>query len=292
MLFHPDANAFIARLIAAPADTVIRLVFADWLEEMGGVGNENWAKYIRLRTEAAGRHGLDRELLLDDAANVAPHVIARLTLPAARFAPHFVEFMDLLPPDRYTIALADFVGPIHHIRAVGEAASRDLRALVVAERDNLFAVATDRLDPAVALGVSRALLGGIVLFPTWTPDLTAALDRHFPPIRRPADGDVTPVPDRPPTLDELPVKQASARLITEAVGEAARGIEIVALPSGYEVRFQVEGRTLRRYSITSATGEQLVERFFTLSDRSDSTVRAVPRNTSFGRGVTVDLRPR
>ncbi|MEO2089272.1 MAG: hypothetical protein ABGY75_07220, partial [Gemmataceae bacterium] len=250
------------------------------------------AKYIRLRTEAAQRHGLDRELLLDDAANVAPHVIARLTLPAAKFAPHFVEFMDLLPPDRYTVALGDFVGPIHHVRAVGEVASRDLRALVIAERDNLFAVATDRLDPAVALGVSRALHGGIVLFPTWTPDLTAALDRHFPPVRRTTAGDRTPVPDRPPTLDDLPVKQAAARLITEAVGESARGIEIVALPSGYEVRFLVGPRTLRRHTVTPATGEQLVERFFALSDRTGSEVRAVPRNTSFGRGVSVDLRPR
>ena len=292
MVFHPDANAFIARLIAAPADTVIRLVFADWLEEMGGAGNENWAKYIRLRTEAAQRHGLDRELLLDDAANVAPHVIARLTLPAAKFAPHFVEFMDLLPPDRYTIALGDFVGPIHHVRAVGETTSRDLRALVIAERDNLFAVATDRLDPAVALGVSRALHGGIVLFPTWTPDLTAALDRHFPPVRRTADGESTPVTDRPPTLDDLSAKQAAARLITEAVGEGAGGIEVVALPSGYEVRFLVGPRTLRRHTITPATGEQLVERFFALSDRTGSEVRALPRNTSFGRGVSVDLRPR
>ena len=125
---HPDANAFLARLIADPADTVIRSVFADWLDEQGGSVNENWAKYIRLRTEASARHGIDRDLLREDAANIAPHLKARLTVPASKFAPYFVEFLDVLPPDRLTVSLGDYFGPIHPCARSARRLCRALRA--------------------------------------------------------------------------------------------------------------------------------------------------------------------
>lgn len=285
---HPDAEAFIARVLADPTDSVIRLVFADWLDELAGTANENWAKYIRLRTEASSRHGIDRDLLREEAANIAPELRARLTVPAASFAPHFVEFLDLLPPDRFTVELGDYLGPVPHVRAVGEPLSRRLRAVVIAERDNLFAVATDRPDPLVGRTLAPVLQGGVVQFPTWTPDLDAALDRHFPPPPRVRNPDETPVPAEP-TLDDVPTKQACQRLIADARAEKAGGIEVVALPSGYEVRFLIGGRALRRHSIHRESGTRLVERFFELSHRMDTGVRALPRNTSFGDGVSVEL---
>jgi uncharacterized protein (TIGR02996 family) len=288
MVFHPDADAFIARMIAAPDDTVIRLVFADWLEELGGVGNENWARYIRLRTEASFRHGIDRELLREDAANVTSLIVARLTLTAARLTPYFVEFLDLLPPDRFTVTLGDHLGPMAHVRAVGEGFSRGERTLVMAERDNLFAVASDSTDPTLTARLGQILRGGVVIFPTPTADLDAALDRHFPPLR--VRNTELPTEVGPPTLDEVPTKQACQRLIGEAREEQADGIEVVALPSNYEVRFLFKGRTHRRHTISRASGEAIVERFYTLSDRFDSGVRALPRNTSFGDGVSVELR--
>jgi type II secretory ATPase GspE/PulE/Tfp pilus assembly ATPase PilB-like protein len=94
-----------------------------------------------------------------------------------------------------------------------------------------------------------------------------------------------------PTLDELPVKQASQKLIAEARAEHASSIEVVALPSSYEVRFLVEGHPRRKYTLTVEGGERIVERFYQLSDRIDSGVRALPRNTSFGNGVSVEVRP-
>lgn len=290
MVVHPDADAFIARLIATPDDSVIRLVFADWLDEMGGIGNENWSRYIRLRTEAADRHGIDRELLREDAANVAPLIVARLTLPATKLAPHFVEFLDLLPSDRITVTLGDFVGPAVHVHALGEHFCRESRALVIAARDSLFAVVSDSTDPTLAGRLGQMLHGGVVMFPTTASELNKSLDRHFPST---ALRSYTPEPIEvgPPTLDELPVKQACQKLIAEAREERAAGIEVVAQPSTYEVRFLIEGHPRRKYTITQESGEQMVERFYQLSDRIDSGVRALPRNTSFGMGVSVELRP-
>lgn len=291
MLSHPDANAFIARLIADPADTVIRSVFADWLDDQGGTANANWARYIRLRTEAAARHGVDRDLLREDAANVAPHLKARLAVAAAKFAPHFVEFIDLLPPDRFTVGLGDYLGPVHHVRVVGEKLSRELRAVVIGERDNLFAVVTDRSlpQPQIVRLLQSTLFGGVVLFQTASADLDALLDRHFPPPDQRVRAEVEERAG-PPTPDELPVKQVCQKMLDDAKAEHAGGIEIVALPSGYEVRFIVEGRPRKRFTLSTAAGAKLVERCFDLGGRADSGLRALPRNTSFGAGVTVALR--
>jgi uncharacterized protein (TIGR02996 family) len=282
---HPDANAFIARLIAHPTDTVIRSVFADWLEDQGGTANVNWARYIRLRTEASALHGIDRDLMREDAANIAPHLKARLTIPATRLAPYFLEFLDLLPPDRLTVTLSNFHGPVHHIRTVSEKLTRELRALVMSERENQFAVATDEIRPAVALELGHLLQGGVVQFPTSTKDLNAALDRHFPTVQ--VVHDEEPEPEGPAKLEEMSAKQACQRLISEAHAEHAGGIELVAQPSHFDVRFLINGRPLRRYTVPSECGNWLVERFFALSRRSDSGVSAQPRNSSFGRGADV-----
>lgn len=287
MVLHPDAKAFVTRILADPSDAVIRTVFADWLHEQGGNGNENWARYIRLRTEAGFLHGIDRDLMREDAANVAPLVKARLTVPAARLAPFFVELIDLLPPDRFTVTLGGgFQGPVPHVRAVGEEASRALRALVIGERDNLFAVATDRPDPQVAVELGHLLQGGIVQFPTPTADLDAALARHFPPPKTPSEEAEPEADDRDP-LETLTAREACYKLIEEARGEHAAGMEVVALPSGYEVRFLIDGRPLRRHTVSAGRGGELVERFLVLGRRSDSGVSTRPRNTSFGDGVQV-----
>jgi uncharacterized protein (TIGR02996 family) len=291
MLSHPDANAFIARLIADPADTVIRSVFADWLDEQGGEANTNWARYIRLRSEATATHGVDRDLLREDAANVAPHLKARLAVPASKFAPYFVEFMDLLPPDRFTVSIGEHLGPVHHIHALGEKLSRELRVMVIAERDNLFALVTDRPlpQPQIVRMLQAVLLGGVVLFQTPAPSLNAALDRHFPPPALRTRHEAVAAP-RDLTPDEEPVKVVCQRVLDEARAEQATGLEVVAQPSGYEVRFFLAGQPKKRHTFSKMVGENLVARLFELSVRSDSGVRTRPRNTSFGNGVTVELR--
>jgi uncharacterized protein (TIGR02996 family) len=285
MIVHPDADAFITRLISSPGDTVIRHVLADWLAEQGGVGNENWSRYIRLRAEANGCYGVDRELLLEDAANVAPLISARLTLSASRLAPHFLDFLDLLPPDRINVTTSEFQGPVQSILALGEQLCRKRRVVLIAERDAQFAAVSDSSDPTLSANLGQVLSGSVVVFPTAKADLDAALDRHFPAVQAPPEVDPKSV-----TLEELPAKVACLQLIAAARAEHAAGIEVVAQPSNYEVRFLFEGRARRRHIFTRENGARLIHRFFELSARVGGGLLALPRNTSFGDGVSVDLR--
>jgi uncharacterized protein (TIGR02996 family) len=43
-----DEDAFLNAILAAPDDDLVRLVFADWLEERAGPGDGNRAEFIRL----------------------------------------------------------------------------------------------------------------------------------------------------------------------------------------------------------------------------------------------------
>lgn len=284
MLTHPDAKAFMARILADPADPVIRTVFADWLDEQGGIANQNWARYIRLRSDAAGKVGSDRDALREEADHVAPHLKARLTVPAAKLAPHFPQFLDLLPADRYTVTLGGYTFPPVPNDALGGANARAARSVVLAEQDRVFAVVTDMLLPGLARVLGRRLDGRVVLFPAATDELNAALDRTFPP----------PPPESPPPPPPEEVNRQLARgtverLVAEAREQQAARIEVVPLPAGFEVRFVSGGRPKRKESLDAELGERVVREFFAADAYTRLHVRARPRNTSFGNGAEVDV---
>lgn len=284
MLTHPDAKAFMTRIMADPSDVVIRTIFADWLDEQGGIGNENWARYIRLRTDAATRHGTDRELLREEADFVAPHLKARLTVAAHKLAPHFPQFLDLLPAERYTVGISGFIFPLVPNHALGGTNARAARSLVLAERDGVFAVVTDVMLPGLARVLGHRLNGRVVLFPAPTDELNAALDRTFPPP--PPVSEPTPPPEE---LNRKLARATAERLVSEARDEMATQIEVVAQPSGYEVRFVSGGRPKRKETLTPDQGERVVQEFFAIDAYNRMHVRARPRNTSFGNGAEVDL---
>lgn len=284
MVLHPDAKAFVTRILKDPTDAVMRAVFADWLAEQGGTGNENWARYLRLRAEAANAFGTDRDLLREEADHLAPHLKARLTVPAAKFAPHFHDFLDFLPADRYIVTLGDFTFPAEPNAALGETNARAARSLVLTDRDGLFAVATDNPLPGLGRVIGQRLNGRVVLFPAYSNEMTAALLRTFPPP-----------PPEPPTAEvtaELNRKLArttAERLVTDARHEHATRIEIVAQPSGFDVRFLIGGRQAKRDGLNAEMGGLVVKEFFAGDLYSRLHVRARPRNTSFGSGVEVDV---
>lgn len=284
MLTHPDAKAFMTRIIADPSDAVIRTIFADWLDEQGGIGNENWARYIRLRTDAATKHGTDRELLREEADYVAPHLKSRLTVVAAKFAPNFLHFLDLLPAERYTVGISDYTFPLVPNEALGGTNARAARSLVLAERDGVFAVVTDMILPGLARVLGHRLNGRVILFPAPTEEINAALDRTFPappPVSEP-----TPPPEE---LNRKLARATAVRLVAEARDEQATQIEVVAQPSGFEVRFLIGGRPKRKETLNPDLGERVVQEFFAADAYTRLHARARPRNTSFGRGAEVDV---
>lgn len=284
MVLHPDAKAFITRILADPSDTIIRIVFADWLHEQGGNGNENWARYIRLRADAANAFGTERELLREEAEQLAPYLKARLTVPAAKLAPLFTSFLDLLPADRYIVTLGGFDFPPEPNSVLGSTNSRAARSLVLAENDGFYAVVTDMPIPGLARVLGQRLNGRVVLFPAFTNEVCEALDRTFPPL--PAVSEPTPSPD---DLNRKLAKATAQRLVAEARDDHATQIEIVAQPSGFEVRFLIGGRPRRKETIEPAVGELVVKEFFATDVYTRLHVRARPRNTSFGKGAEVDM---
>lgn len=284
MVLHPDAKAFVTRILADPADDVIRTVFADWLHEQGGNGNENWARYIRLRADAANAFGTERELLREEAEQLAPYLKARLTVPATKLAPLFTSFLDLLPADRYIVTLGGFDFPPEPNQVLGGTNSRAARSLVLAETDGFYAVVTDMPIPGLARVLGQRLNGRVVLFPAFTNEVCDALDRTFPPF--PAVSEPPPSPD---DLNRKLAKATAQRLVTEARDDHATQIEIVAQPTGFEVRFLIGGRQRRKETIEPAVGELLVKEFFATDAYTRLHVRARPRNTSFGKGAEVDV---
>jgi uncharacterized protein (TIGR02996 family) len=107
---HPDADAFIRAILRNPIDETIRLVFADWLEETGEESNIAWARFIRLRTEAA-RHRFGSRLRSDSEAQATGYesrICAKLMLPAAVFVSYRDPLLQLLPASNISVSLGRF----------------------------------------------------------------------------------------------------------------------------------------------------------------------------------------
>jgi uncharacterized protein (TIGR02996 family) len=105
-----EADAFMRKYLARPADVTARLVFADWLEETCVPHNLAWAYYIRLKVEAdrydpdsRERRELDRQ-----AEEYVPKIRANLTLSATLFVGYPRSLLQLLPAPNITVRLAGF----------------------------------------------------------------------------------------------------------------------------------------------------------------------------------------
>ena len=276
---HPDATAFLARILAEPSDPVIRSIFADWLEEQSGESNTNWARYLKLRIEAKKHFGIQRDLLWEEAANIAPYLKARLTVAAHKFAPHFLDFLDLLPPDRFTVSLRDFVGPTAANEKLGEEFCRKFGTLVLGEQQDQYAIATNAPMPALSILLRRQLTGRIVLFPSPLPEILAALDRQFP----------SKEPNAPDTFEEIEVESSLKGILRAAREAGATVVEVIAQPSNFEVRLAVNGRARRHETLSVETGKKIVLRAFEAAVTQTRDFRVRPRNSSFGNGVEIEL---
>jgi uncharacterized protein (TIGR02996 family) len=299
---NPDLAAFLRAALADPADHLTRLVFADWLDETGKPANQAWAKYLRARADASGAAShFERDLAIDQAASAAPDVVARLTLPAAGFAPRFLGLLDLLPAANFTVTLDGFDPPRIFFRRHPQSFFERARAVPLAlDQDRLLVAAASPHTGAVRalferdFGAVAVVLVGADCAAIWT-----AIDRGYytPPhvVERPPSAVVTPrvltVADRFRNTSAVGVRVCLEHLLAEAREQGATAVEVVANESEHVIRYRVAGRTAERYRVPSGVGSELVRVARTVPPaRLGAAVQ--PRNTSFGDGLFLNLQAR
>jgi uncharacterized protein (TIGR02996 family) len=182
MLSHPDADAFVRAILRDPADVTTRLVFADWLEETDDSSNVAWARFIRLKAEAAcHRFGSPQWAKLEaQAAGDARLVRANLTLPAGVFVSSPKPFLQLLPAPSITVQLAKFEVPRAVIEFVPESVARENCVLPLDLQPDALLIASadpDNRDTTEKLGF--ILNEGIVSVRAELDAIVAAINRHY-----------------------------------------------------------------------------------------------------------------
>jgi uncharacterized protein (TIGR02996 family) len=287
MPIHPDAKAFLTRLLADPSDTVLRLLLADWLAERGGTGSGNWAAYIRLRTEAASVFGTARELLREEAANVAEAVTAKLVLPVKTLVPHFLSLLDLLPPKQFRFTAVGYSPLPEGARMLTSAQAHRYRSLVVCEHRGEFAVLTDLIDDHESRVLTPFLQGQCITFFAETPEFERMLALTYPPLQEVES--LTVPQDESAESPPASISTVCHDLLTAARQKKIRALEIVAMPSSYVVRWITEGRTSQHSTLTPEVGAEVVIWLTANAVDMGLALRLFPRASSFGDGVHLDL---
>jgi uncharacterized protein (TIGR02996 family) len=220
----PHADAFVAAILADPAEVTTRLAFADLLDESGDPANTDWASYIRMMTEADTHPNgsFERENCLWRAANLPTGIRATLELPAAFFVAHQHPLRRLLPAERFRVGLGGFTAPPEAVGAVSEMMARYGPVLPLALRgDVLFLALPDpeNWDRLITLGFS--LRRELLAVGAATGELAEAVNRHYP---------VPSISDF--TFDDF--------VITDPAIELAEPVQVVELPPSDPPSFRLD----------------------------------------------------
>lgn len=178
----PTADAFMARILADPADPLPRLVFADWLEETGAASNVAWARYIRLAEELAAAPADDarRRKLAGELERVGGLVRANLTFRAEVFVAHAEAMLRLIPRRCMTLNVARVVVPRAICDQVTPADARGYGYLPLAIADGRLCVAVPAWWQRVPHLVYYFYHRSDLLIPALGHQLLDAVDRHYP----------------------------------------------------------------------------------------------------------------
>jgi uncharacterized protein (TIGR02996 family) len=282
---HPDAKAFLTRLLADPSDHVVRLLLADWLDERNGLAPSNWSKYIRLRTEAAGVFGTARELLHEESANLADGITAKLVLPVKTLVPHFLSLVDLLPPQQLRFTAVGYVPLPEAALRLTATQARRYRSLVVCEHRGEFAVLTDLVEEHHSRVLTPFLMGQCTTFFAETADFELMMNLTYPQ----EVADVEPTPAEANAALPPSTSTVCHDLLNAARQAKVRAMEIVAMPSSYDVRWITEGRTTQHTTLTPDVGAEVVKWMTANAVTMGLALRLFPRASSFGDGVHLDL---
>ena len=279
-----SAGAFVRRILDAPTDPLIRLVFADWLDETGTTANVAWADYLRLRA-AAGQatNATDRILASRGAAAVAGLVTARLSVVADVFTPNFVGLLDLLPALNYSVAVAGFSIDRAVLGRLTEPAALRWRGLPLAAHDGRVLLGMVVPGDAQAVAeLGRLVTGNPVAVAVPGDQLSDLVDRTFTR----AIALVTP---RPPAGGGP--REQLEQLIRQAHDRQATALELTAEAVGYQVYLVHAGQSLPWVRLVSEVGRAMAETAATLP-AGRLSVQVMFRSTGFGPGLRIVLLDR
>jgi uncharacterized protein (TIGR02996 family) len=192
-----EANALFKAALADPADELPRLVFADWLDDIGTADQAAWAHFIRLGTVTHYGPMLPAERHERRAA-AAQDVVAKLTLALPDFVAKAAGLLNLLPAANVTVKLANLTMPVAVTSQVWEWTARDQKLLPVewsgwhppgpprawTERTLVVASARPReLKAKLARDEVRLFGGQVHCVGADAAELQAATDRSYAALR-------------------------------------------------------------------------------------------------------------
>jgi uncharacterized protein (TIGR02996 family) len=292
----PDADALLRAALKNPADSVARLVLADWLEETGTKANVAWATYIRLREEATSGDATSRELALEKIHTVAPLIQARVTLKAADVMTQLKDFVLILPAGHFTLKLQNTKPPALLFRGLRENVLRNERCVPLSYQEGIYVFATAKDDVTTVADFLRVeLLSQVYAMRAKWAEVEGLLDNHYHRPRGSVSGisntgEVFPNsrhdPDSPLVADTA--WDGILRVLTEARSENANSVEIMATKADvYVIHFMIAGRPQRRYTADATWGRELVRSTERLKwdPPPGLKVKVKDRNTFFGPGI-------
>lgn len=235
-----EADLFLRSVLAAPAEPLRRLVFADWLEDTGTRSNIAWAKYLRLAEE------VDR-LPVDDPQRTKRIVLrerigsliqAKLRLKADVYTTDPDSFRLILPPRCLLLDLEDYSPPADALEALPEAVAREMGVLPLMLRDRTLLTASGVVIDAEARQALRFIIDREIE-PLLVPEeqVVPTIDRIYSEVVE-DDCDSLTFSFTPPPLGEVgPIPRIIEMILNDAVAERIRDIKIQRAGPRVDVRF-------------------------------------------------------
>lgn len=178
MVLHPDAKAFVARILSNPPDRLARLVFADWLEERGDKWHELWARYLRFMAHA------DEDIdgvSFQRAESIGWALRARLMFPNVPREPHLPWLTALLPAHRIWLRLGPTRLPRETVELCPESIARQFQVMLfaVVNRSAFFVFGDSAGYESVRETLRLILNRKVVLFRGEPDDVRQAIQNHY-----------------------------------------------------------------------------------------------------------------
>jgi uncharacterized protein (TIGR02996 family) len=261
MRSHADADAFMRASLRQPEDVTARLVFADWLDETGGEHNAAWARFIRLKIEAAQHApGSCERLALDRGAEVqAPLIRAKLTIPAQLFVDHPEELLQLLPAPNITVRLKEFEVPQQVLELLPESVARENDVITLDLRGRtLFIAGNDRRNLDTVQKLEFILNCKVILVQVELEDVQEAINRAFGWHATESVDSVLvefvdtagpfyhPAPDNWSTESDAPIVRLVNLIFTEATNMRADRILLYPDLGSVGVRYRIDNEWMER----------------------------------------------